>query len=168
MKKILQITSLFLSLLISSDLMASHVMGVDMSYECLGPGQYRVRLQAYRDCKGVDMGSAHTISVKSAQCGVTTSITLNQVGPALDVTPLCPSAQSRCGGSGTYGIQKYVYEGILNLPIGCGSDWILSWDLCCRNAAINSLSSPSNEGVYIEAELNNTLAQCNNSPVFFE
>jgi hypothetical protein len=166
MKKILQITSLFLSLLISSDLMASHVMGVDMSYECLGPGQYRVRLQAYRDCKGVDMGSAHTISVKSAQCGVTTSITLNQVGPALDVTPLCPSAQSRCGGSGTYGIQKYVYEGILNLPIGCGSDWILSWDLCCRNAAINSLSSPSNEGVYIEAELNNTLAQCNNSPVF--
>ncbi len=166
MKSILQKLFLLFSIAISMQSYGSHVMGVDLSYECLAPGQYRVRLQAYRDCNGVSMGSSHTITVASAQCGVTTSITVTQVGPATDVTPLCPGANSRCGAGGQYGIQKYIYEGILNLPIGCGTDWKLGWSLCCRNAAINSLSSPSNEGVYIEAELNNTLSQCDNSPVF--
>jgi hypothetical protein len=52
------------------------------------------------------------------------------------------------------------------LPAGCGSDWVMTVTECCRNAAITSLTNPSNENILVEATLNNTLATCDNSPQF--
>lgn len=146
---------------------ASHTMGVDMTYECVAPGQYNITLQVYRDCNGVSMVNQHQIFYSSAQCGVNGSITVTQVGPPEDITPVCPQQpNTACGGSGQYGVEKYTFTGTLNLPPGCGNDWSLSWSLCCRNDAITNLTSPGNESVYIAICLDNTLSPCNNSPFF--
>jgi gliding motility-associated-like protein len=142
------------------------VMGADLEFQCIGPNQYRVILTGYRDCQGIDMSGPQTVSVSSATCGVTTSLTLQQVGPPVDITPVCLSLGSSCHGGSGIGIEKYTFEGILNLPAGCGADWVISWQLCCRNAAITTLSNPSSEDLYIETRLNNTLASCDNSPTF--
>ncbi|MFN8298884.1 MAG: gliding motility-associated C-terminal domain-containing protein [Chitinophagales bacterium] len=169
MRRILLPVVLFLGFLLSAitTANATHTMGVDLTYECMAPGQYRLTLQVYRDCNGVSMDASHVISYSSAQCGVNSSITVTQVGPPEDITPVCPqNPNTACGGSGQYGVQKYTYTGILNLPPGCGNDWTLSWDYCCRNNAITNLTSPGNETVYIAICLDNTLSPCNNSPVF--
>ncbi len=147
-------------------------MGANITYQCVSPGQYTVFFTMYRDCRGIAAENSISINYRSQQCGINSNITLSRVPSTPqapnpeDVTPVCPGQPSACGGNGQFGVQKVVYRGTLNLPAGCGNDWILSWDLCCRNAAINTLSNPSNQGTYIEARLNNQIAQCNNSPVF--
>lgn len=151
----------------TSDLNASHLLGSEITYTCIGPNQYRVRHTVYRDCAGISAETSQTLRYSSAQCGVNTTITLNRVQAPLDITPLCPSQSSLCGGNGPFGIQEVIYEGIINLPPGCGSDWVLSWNLCCRNDAINNLGSPGNQDMGVTALLDNTIQPvCNNSPVF--
>ncbi|MBS1624715.1 MAG: gliding motility-associated C-terminal domain-containing protein [Bacteroidetes bacterium] len=166
MKKLLLLLTVTLCLSFFTRLYASHVMGADLEFSCIGPNQYRVTLTGYRDCTGIDMSGPQTISVSSAQCGVTTTLTLQQVGPAVDITPICYSQTSACHGGSGVGVEKYTFQGILNLPAGCGNDWVLSWNMCCRNAAITTLSNPSSENFYIEAHLDNTVTTCDNSPVF--
>ena len=168
MKKILLLISFItFCTLFSSKLYASHLLGSDLTYQCLGPGQYRVSLKIYRDCNGVSLTSSQSLSYSSVACGISGSIQVTSVGPPVDVTPNCPSVPSACGGSGNYGIQEWLYQGILNLPPGCGNDWILGWSQCCRNNAINTLNNPGNQNMFIGANLDNTtLPFCNSSPIF--
>jgi gliding motility-associated-like protein len=168
MKSILKFLILFAFVFIFTDSYATHLLGSEITYECVGPNRYRVRLTVYQDCAGMTPGSTMSLRYRSAQCGVNTTITLNQVGSAVDITPLCPSGVSRCSSSsGAYGIREFVYEGIINLPPGCGTDWQLSWSQCCRNNAINNLTSPGNQNMGVSANLDNTIQPiCNNSPVF--
>lgn len=148
---------------------ASHIMGANITYECSGPGRYIVYLTMYRDCGGIEAENTQILNYKSTQCGVTSSITLSKVSGPIDVTPisqLC-GVQSKCSSSnGQFGVQKVVYRGTLNIPAGCGNDWVLWWDLCCRNSSINTLNNSANQSTYIDTKLDNTLSPCNNSPVF--
>ncbi|MEN9440037.1 MAG: hypothetical protein RLZ33_113 [Bacteroidota bacterium] len=143
---------------------ASHVAGSEISYQCVGPNQYSVTLTIYRDCHGIAAASTETIAYSSVSCGVNASANLALVSTN-DITPLCPSATSACGGSGSIGIEKLVYTGIITLPSGC-ADWILSYDMCCRNDAITNLASPSTSDSYVQSTLNNTVTPCNSSPTF--
>ena len=169
MKRILLSVVLVLGFLFGfiQDASATHLMGADISYECISPGQYRVHLTLFRDCNGIDIGTTQTVNYSSSQCGVNSSITVTQVSQS-DITPVCQqNGSTACGGSGQYGVEKHVYEGILNLPAGCGTDWILDWAVCCRNYAITNLADPGNEDMHIQScTLDNTLSPCNNSPVF--
>lgn len=147
---------------------ASHGMGANITYTCSGNGQYIVTVQFFRDCSGVNPLNAYILSYSSATCGVTSSITLFQVGAPMDITPVCPSQATNCGGGGgSYGVELYTFSGTLNLPPNCGTDWVLSWTECCRNSAITTLNSPGSQNIWVSANLNNTLtAPCNSSPVF--
>jgi hypothetical protein len=166
MKKFLLILSVLFCSAISTKTYASHCMGADLTFKCLGPNKYLITLEAYRDCRGITLQGPMQINYSSAQCGVNSTLTLNQVGPAVDITPVCVQNSDACNGGSGYGIQRYTFQGTLTLPAGCGSDWVLSWTLCCRNSAITTLQNPGNDNLYIEANLNNTLATCDDSPIF--
>lgn len=149
------------------DAKATHSMGANLTYECIGPGQYRVTLDFFRDCDGITPFTSYSVSYSSATCGVSASFTVNQVGSAVDITPICPSQQSSCGGGGgAFGIEQWTYQGILSIPPGCGNDWVLGWSECCRNNAITTLVSPGGQNIFVSAQLDNTQTPCNNSPVF--
>src|SRR3954464_1159719 len=93
---------------------ATHIMGVDLTYECIAPGQYRLHLQVFRDCHGILPSSSYTVQYASQQCGVSSSCILTQLGPPIDITPVCAQNPSTaCGGGGAYGVQKYTFEGIM-------------------------------------------------------
>lgn len=146
---------------------ATHSMGANITYTCIGNGQYQITLQFFRDCGGITPGTTALITYSSATCGVNATLNINQVGGPVDVTPICASAQSNCGGgNGSFGVEQWTYQGILSLPANCGNDWVLGWSTCCRNNAVTTLSNPGNQNFYVEAELDNTLIPCNNSPVF--
>lgn len=145
--------------------MATHALGAEINYSCLGPNRYEVTLKFYRDCNGIGIGSSQTVTYSSATCGVSSSISLSQNGPAMDITPVCPSQSTSCSGNGPFGVEEYIYTGILNLPPGCGADWVLGWSLCCRNNLITTLN-PSSQNMYIDAQLDNTTNPCNSSPIF--
>ncbi|MCB9225831.1 MAG: gliding motility-associated C-terminal domain-containing protein [Chitinophagales bacterium] len=167
MKKIFLILLLVFFGFFINNIKASHLLGADLTYVCSSNNTYTIRLTLYRDCNGISPATTQTVNYESTICGISTSITLNPVGTETDITPLCPSQVSACDNStGTYGIEEYVYEGTFTLPTGCeANDWVISWDQCCRNDAINTITNPGSEGTAISAHLDNSIP-CNSSPTF--
>lgn len=155
-----------IALLIPGRISATHSMGADISYECLGNDNYRIRISFYRDCSGIDAPNSVQVNIQSILCNIDTFAILSPIpGTGQDITPLCPSATSTCNGGTFTGIQEWVYEGIFHFPAQC-TDWNLSYSLCCRNGAITTIQYPLSENIYIFSTLNNTISPCNNSPVF--
>ena len=152
--------------LFPNDVFASHSQGADLTYECLGGNQYQITLKFYRDCEGISAPSAPTISISSASCGESLSLTLQQIpGTGQEVSPICQNDATECTNGNLPGVQEYVYRGTITLPAQC-DDWTLAYSLCCRNAAINTISSPDNQDIYVESILDNLNYPCNSSPVF--
>ena len=144
---------------------ASHVMGSDLTFTCIGPNQYRINLRVFRDCSGISMPTSFVVSYSSASCGTSGSVNTSLISSS-DITPLCTSQTSICsGGSSPIGVEQYIYQGTLTLPSGC-NDWVLSTSTCCRNSAITNVTSPATNDFYIRTQLNNTLSPCNSSPQF--
>ncbi|MBK6542538.1 MAG: gliding motility-associated C-terminal domain-containing protein [Flavobacteriales bacterium] len=159
-------------LLAQQEARATHAMGGELSYDCIGPNLYKVSLNFYRDCNGVaaptNCNNGLEFNVRSPQCGAnfTQCFAFESVQV---ITPICASETDRClNPGGTYGVEKYTYSKIVNLAAwaGCGTDWTFSWSLCCRNNAITSLTNPGNQNLYLDATMNNTLGVCNSSPDF--
>jgi gliding motility-associated-like protein len=141
-------------------------MGADLTYECVGGNNYKIRVSFYRDCIGINAPTNVNVTISSASCGQSFIRTLNPIpGTGVEITPLCPNALSTCRGGVFTGIQEWIYEAVVTLPMQC-TDWTFSYQLCCRNGAINTITSPLTNTFYIYATLNNTVSPCNSSPVF--
>lgn len=153
----------FLMLGSTNESKATHIMGGDFSYVCQGNRTYAINLRLYRDCNGIPLGSTALVTLSSPTCA-NFNITLTNQGGPIDRTPYCPGQPTACDGpNGIYGIHEYFYRGTVTLPANC-NDWTMSWESCCRNNAITTLTSPGGEGTYIDAQLDASL--CNNSPAF--
>ncbi len=158
-----QITITAIILLFSSKADASHIMGMDLTYKCLGNNQYEVFLSFYRDCNGSNAPVSPIIEWVGS-CG-SGSINLQQ-NTVTDITPTCNGISgSVCnGGTGIYGVEEYKNSGILSLPANC-SDVKISFKYCCRNYTITTLAASFGNKIYVETYIDNTNT-CNNSPVF--
>lgn len=151
-----------------SQLKASHAMGADLTYEALGGNQYLVRLSFYRDCSGITPSSSYFISVTSATCSQSLGVTLNLLpGFPVEVSPLCAAQlpNSTCNGGSLPGVEQYVYEGIITLPMNC-TDWVFSYREGNRNSTITTISNPGSAWLYVETTLDNVNAPNNSSPSF--
>ena len=149
------------SLLLTSSLFAEHLPGGNITYRCLGNNQYEVTLQLWRECSGTAM-IGQNLAFESS-CGV--QFTLNNI-PLVsqqEVSPVCAGqqAQTTCNGGSLIGIELYTYRTTLFLSPCDG--WTIYWNTCCRNTSVNLQLQ---QGLYIEAKLNNGNAACVDSPVF--
>ncbi len=146
--------------------MASHAVGADLTYDCLGGNTYRFRLKFYRDCAGIAAPTSVSINIVSTSCARSTSITMPLIS-SQEVSPLCAAQlpNSTCNGGTLPGIQQYIYEATYTLPANC-TDWRFSYTLCCRNVAVTNSNNASSYNLYVEANLNNVAVTCNSSPDF--
>ena len=145
---------------------ASHTMGADLTYECLGGNTYKITVSFYRDCIGIAAPASPYVTISSASCGQSLGVTTYpRAGTGQEVTPACSSSVTTCNGGSFTGIQEWVYDGIVTLPAQC-TDWVFSYSLCCRNAAITTITNPGTSTFYIYSTLNNVITPCNSSPVF--
>jgi gliding motility-associated-like protein len=161
-----------LLLVSAGEVFATHAMGGDLTYECLGNDQYKVRLNFFRDCNGVaaptTCNNGRRFRIRSTACGADFTACFN-LDSVQVITPICATAPDRCNDpSGTYGVERYVFSATIDLSAwaGCGTDWVIDWELCCRNNAITSLVNPGSRNLYLSATLDNTLTPCNSSPRF--
>lgn len=150
----------------ASTVRASHIMGGELTYHWMGNNDYQIVLTLYRDCIGIPAPSPTTTAYVYSSCGANMPVLLNEISNT-NITPACDLSQTCIvpNTSGSYGVEKHTYTGIVTLPGTC-SDYTFYWAECCRNAAITNLVNASNFGATFYATLDNTSTPFNNSPVF--
>ena len=152
----------------SNESEASHVMGADIYYICTGPNTYTFTMNLYRDCGGVNLPSTVSLSFTSpSNCGANFSASLSLVNSGgTEVSQVCPNdlPNTNCNTGGNLpGTEVFTYTGTVTFPASC-TDWTYSYNLCCRNAQITNLASPSNQTFFIDGMVNTTI--CNSSPQY--
>ncbi len=148
---------------------ATHAMGADITYRCIGNNKYIVTYEFYYDCAGTYvMQNPYLFNLHSTSCGFDTTFAMTRVDSLSDieVTPICPNITSRCTNpNSTYpGVKIYIYRDTLDLNIHHCDDFIMSYSMGARNNAINTLSANYNLTVF--AMLNDSIGLNNNSPTF--
>ena len=135
---------------------ASHAMGADLTYECLGNNQYRLNYSFYRDCSGISAPTSISVQIVSSCFPTPFSINLTPtpLSPN-EISPTCPTAPNTCHGGSLTGIQEWIYTGIVTLPGPC-ADWKFSHSESYRNIAITTINNPNTSNLYVYSLLNNT------------
>lgn len=164
---------LFLSQWVS----ASHFMGVDVTYECLGPCTYRIYFSIYLDCLGA--ATTTPISIATGPTPTTAFVTglpggcvVQPLGAwigvsAEDVTPICPGSVTSCTSatSTALGVVGYTWYQDYNICPSTCTSFQINWGSCCRNYAITS--GAGGDGIYTQSTtITPNLTPCNSSPSF--
>ena len=172
MRILILLTTLWLcAVLLPGRLGATHVIGGELTYECLGNDQYALQLTVYRDCEnGVPpFDSLASISIYNyaevfdpSQSPLyqllvpylgSDTIPVELADPCLVVPPgVC--------------IERTIYRDTILLPFAQGG-YQLAYQRCCRNGSIVNIQSPLTTGASYAAEISETsLSTCNSAPAF--
>ena len=181
-KKITLILLLFLSF--ANKATATHLMGGEITWVCLGNGNYQFQMKVYRDClTAVYITNAGPISLSVHNHPSVTSIPMNIVD-STDISPQCNGSGPtyNCASpNGNTAVKEYILKSNnVNLPgVPPPQGWVFSWSNCCRNASITNLSlsfsgpgNPTN-GFTLRAKMfaynGQSAAPCfDSSPIFQE
>ena len=167
MKRVTKLFFILWLLAIVFQTKATHYLGGEMSWDCVGQDSFMISLTLYRDCNGVNFSTAYII----ANC-VTTSQRIDAINvpvpPPLDITPVCDSSCTRCESNGCsfpYGIEKYTYQQLFVLTKARSCCKVkFFWSGCCRNTTITT--GMSSGTIWVEGTLDRCVAPCDNSPKF--
>lgn len=152
-----------------SDVQASHIMGVDIHYQCINQCTIRVHWRAYRDCTGASSISPNSLQFvpQTSGCAAPTPIGPFSSQVTTEVTPVCATTPTKCTSSSATinGVQEYYVWRDYDICAAGKCIFNITWSTCCRNPAITS--GASNQSIWVGATtLNTTLTGCNNTPIF--
>ncbi len=156
-------------------------MGGEITWVCLPNGQFQFFMKLYRDCNGttvVDTSGGLELFNYPTVGSATVHLALTLVSQT-DISPQCNgsgptiSCANPAGSAGA--VEEYLYQ---TNPITLNGTpppegWILSFDKCCRNAAVTNIVNAGNEGFSLRAKMfafnGMDMNPCyDSSPVFVE
>jgi gliding motility-associated-like protein len=162
----------FFAVCLSLPLSAAHIIGGEITYECLGGGDYRITMKIYRDCGG---GGAPFDSPSDAPFPGSMSIFKgnsalefrNVTLPAPVINSVPPNLSNPCLiAPPNVCVEEGIYTFEINLPVSDDS-YYLVYQRCCRNNTISNIVAPGESGATYFTEITKRSQQlCNNSPVF--
>ncbi len=156
------------------ELKATHIVGGQLTYKCLGNYYYEITLIIRRDCK---YGDPEVDFDKEAELGVykrTTRAIDDRIGklgvlemPMISKDTLRESLNRICAQGGSeVCVQEAVYRMVVRLPLS-EDGYILAYQRCCRNMTLTNIEEPLETGTtYAVTILPEDLVFCNSSPVF--
>ena len=175
---IIATTFLFFSLLPHSSL-ARHIVGGEMSYTCLGNGDYDIQLLVYRDCLGGGGDFDQEASIAIYQCG--NNIDCNQLqqgSQSLNFTvPLGEVTIANQPNATCLLPQVCIEQGVYNFRLSdfqfflpqVNNSYHIVYQRCCRNETITNIISPNETGSTYTVEITpEAQLSCNTSPQFNE
>lgn len=154
----------FITLITCFSLRASHISGVNISYECLGSNNYLVTVNLFRDCQDQNYLPAQLNVFIGSSCSNMGYVPFPQID-LIEVSQLCEEQlpNSTCNGGLQPGVQMGIYETTVQLP-PC-QDWRIVVSEQNRDGSIVNLQNPELYSLHTEAFLNNMDGNCNSSPI---
>lgn len=182
--------------LLAPELMASHYMGGEITWQCLPNGNFRFIMKLYRECAGTVYGNTETITVTGHPTLTSIQMSLlpganpldgldGAVDGKSDISPKCydPAQRIECHPnpvpSNTGAVEEWYFTSDAAYPNGItisgvppASGWVFSHTSCCRNPCVN-LSNPTGSSWFLRAVMypyngQNTNPCYDNSPEFAE
>jgi gliding motility-associated-like protein len=155
-----------LILFISFNSHASHIVGGEMYYDCLGGNEYRITLKLYRDClsDGAEFDDPLPITIFDGNNINIGGFTITYPGSInLDVNfnnnPCVTAPSDIC-------VEEAVYTKIVTLPPS-NSGYTLAYQRCCRGPDVTNLVAPEGQGLTLSITIPpDAEAICNSSPRF--
>lgn len=142
---------------------ATHIVGGEIFYDCLGGNNYRITLKLYRDCYNGQVGydDPATIFIFDNAGTYLDSIQIDFPGSIVLPFPL----SNPCLTPPTdICVEESIYETVVNLPPLAGG-YNFVYQRCCRNGTILNLINPGDVGSSYMAHIPDPgLATCNSSP----
>ncbi len=154
---------LFLHSVDDGSLKATHIIGGEIFYDCLGNNQFRITLKLYRDCL---LGQAPfddpaTISVYNSNGQLVENIQIafpgSQIVPTQSINPCYQGEGNLC-------VEEAIYVQNVSLPFDVNG-YTLVYQRCCRNQSILNIVQPGETGSTYAAFIpGSAWNDCNSSP----
>ena len=179
----IKLLNLFFFLLSAYFANASHGMGGEITYRCVGGNSYVFELIFYRDCNGAQI---NTISenLRVWNHPTVTNVTLAYISRE-DISPVCTQVPGgpislscgtgSAGGNGVGAIEKITYRSspitLNGIPPSQG--WVFTFESFSRSASLTNITSPSNYGMTLAAKIytvpsSNSSGCSDSSPLFLQ
>lgn len=156
-------TTAFMMLI--GNLTANHILGGNITYECLGANQYGITLTLYKDCFGATPApiQENLFFIPNAGCALPFSATLPLQGES-EISDLCASelVNSSCSGGFNPGAIQVTYYGEVSLTDACV--WTVSYGSGDWNYFIN-MDNGMLPTAYIATTIDPTVVGCVDSVV---
>lgn len=151
--------------LLSARSFATHIVGGEIFYDCLGGNSYRITLKLYRDCSPFTAAydNPATIFIFDSVGNFVDSVCIAFPGAVVLPYPL----NNPCLNPPTnICYEEAIYQTTITLPPLAGG-YNLVYQRCCRNGTILNLVNPGDVGSTYMAHIPDpALAVCNSSPHF--
>ena len=154
---------------------ATHIVGGQLSYTCLGNDQYEVTLIVRRDCEnGADdapLDDPATVGIFDAfgflQAAIGDAGRLEM--PLSETRIINSSLSADCRfnpNDGNVCVEEAIYRGVITLPYN-KRGYILAYQRCCRNNILTNIENPLETGTTFFSEITpQALLECNSQPQF--
>lgn len=149
---------------------ASHIVGGEVTYVCLGGNQYRITVTTYRDCLNGIVGAIGEddpafIAIYRANGSRYIVDSINGLVPGGEVVP--PNFKNDCvTNPPNTCLNRIVFQKTYFLDNSTTSYKVV-YQRCCRNASIINIVDPSSSGATYSCIIPTaSSAACNNSAVF--
>jgi|GEM_PF-626122 len=156
---------LFAGILFSNPIYATHIVGGEIGYRCLGNNNFEITLRVFRDCfnaaDGAYFDDPASIGVFNREGLLISTFTLSPIGndtlsegtdPCLTISsPVC--------------VHTTAYKDTINLTPRMGG-YRFVYQRCCRNQTIVNIINPLETGATFDILLTEAaMIDCNSSPV---
>ncbi|MFZ4425631.1 MAG: hypothetical protein ACOYOO_00605, partial [Saprospiraceae bacterium] len=147
-------------------LYATHIVGGEMGYRCLGNNRYEITLRVFRDCYGGDIiapfDDPAAIGVFDRDGLLIRNLQVAKMGDdtLTNVIDKCViNSRDVC-------VHTTTYRTIVTLEPRAGG-YHFVYQRCCRNATVRNVVKPLETGATFDILLTEAaMARCNNSPQF--
>ena len=159
------IFGLFASFFFSNPIFATHIVGGEIGYRCLGNNNFEITLRVFRDCfnaaDGAYFDDPASVGVFNREGILITTFSLSPIGndtlsegtdPCLTISrPVC--------------VHTTTYKDTINLVPRIGG-YRFVYQRCCRNQTIVNIVNPLETGATFDILLSEAaIIDCNSSPV---
>ncbi len=154
-----------IGLMFSQPLQASHIIGGEISYECLGNNKYKISLDVYRDCFYGDAYFDQPAYIGIFKDDGTLVGNLNLPIKSVDTIPNNLNNDPCLFPPSDVCVDHAHYD--TTITITSPGDFYFVYQRCCRNQTINNILDPFTTGsTYFVLLTEKARTQCNSSPRF--